>query len=1155
MKIAIFSMNVAGIYSGGRYLSLIMAYALSRAGADVDYYTNLIPAFQDDFKGMNETCPVRMVAEERWPDGGDPQVDWVIVIPSGGIADEFYLKAKRFAQQSNAMIALLSFETANWFNELVHSPKSPLPWESWAGVISEGGLVLTIAKEGVDYAKSFYSNLVPDASVDYDFWHPAINDDIATAIDWQNIPVYPNRIISFVRTSDQHKGANELLSFPGAFFRNKTICLVFGRGIDHDFLRALKSKTSDVFGSTILAYDRVTDEEKLALVASSSALLFPSYFEGFGYPPVEAAFVGTPTVAFDLPVLRETLGDKATFVPPGDIQSLAEALHKVATSQPKRRTQIPIPAQCATRQSGQDLIDKLTRATMRLGAASKRKSWPAHSKWVDHQDFWGWCEATYAGAGALQISGVASALNKNRHFEVLVNGMIVQHATGVSDSDSDSDHAGDMAASVSFDCEIPMGISSTNAGQVELSVRSEGFEQVIQTTKARLDSVSRLTNQFWSSDSDRVGRLEVALLISDVTFGKSTAARLGLASLAVQLRVSDVRTVLVAPNSVIERLAGDDVLTGLFSEVLESGPSVDRSNPDCEIVVSESQTTSDSLVDLQANKSGGKVSQARLTFNSHAAMVSEENAQYVGILNHLSVNGARTSDIYLMNCFAGSQLSTEAYQVIHALNAQSWPDRGLTIHCIAPDNFRIPSGQDQVSVPRNTDIISVSHLITEMATVDLAILDCEASLVSTTTSDIGTILRSANILALSDFRNASLAATSILANAKAEPCSDEKQFLLLDRVIKELELPVLDRSSFIDRLMSLRRSRSVANSFVITSTNAAPDASRPALATKFDVFTSTSNSNPLSSIIRGSEYYVADSAVGFKAEKPAVFEFRCPTNTRSINVDFLIEFESKTRDTASLIVAFNGLKCVADSIPAGKYKRVTCTIELPTHEPRHNQHRLEIVVTEAAPCETFRIRAMALVPQSDRESMSEKYGLDYGSEQSLLPSAVAPVDQTVEPFALQMNAPKSVFAVGRGWGRAEKNYRWTLGKCAEVHVPYVRGFSGSAKLSIAAGAYMADSQSTATMHIQINGQRIGSMSFSSAPTEEHVVVPSAVLAQGVDRIDLVIESPWSPSDLGRSADNRKLGFCVYKFNLTDFQADTAEPGNEPQAEPAQSGIA
>jgi glycosyltransferase involved in cell wall biosynthesis len=65
------------------------------------------------------------------------------------------------------------------------------------------------------------------------------------------------------------------------------------------------------------------------LYADATALVMPSYHEGFGFPPLEAALAGTPSVVSDLPVFAETLGDAALRVPAGDAPALGRALLRV----------------------------------------------------------------------------------------------------------------------------------------------------------------------------------------------------------------------------------------------------------------------------------------------------------------------------------------------------------------------------------------------------------------------------------------------------------------------------------------------------------------------------------------------------------------------------------------------------------------------------------------------------------------------------------------------------------------------------------------------------------------------------------------------------------------------------------------------------------
>ncbi len=60
----------------------------------------------------------------------------------------------------------------------------------------------------------------------------------------------------------------------------------------------------------------VTDSEAKALLMNAKAFLFPSFYEGFGIPPLEALTCGTPIVVSDIPCLREVFGGAAYYIDP-----------------------------------------------------------------------------------------------------------------------------------------------------------------------------------------------------------------------------------------------------------------------------------------------------------------------------------------------------------------------------------------------------------------------------------------------------------------------------------------------------------------------------------------------------------------------------------------------------------------------------------------------------------------------------------------------------------------------------------------------------------------------------------------------------------------------------------------------------------------------
>lgn len=84
---------------------------------------------------------------------------------------------------------------------------------------------------------------------------------------------------------------------------------------------------------------RVPFADMPRLLASAAVVVYPSLYEGFGLPPLEAMAVGTPVVASDRASLPEVLGDAALRVDPTDRRALSEAL-EAALTRPDLREQL-----------------------------------------------------------------------------------------------------------------------------------------------------------------------------------------------------------------------------------------------------------------------------------------------------------------------------------------------------------------------------------------------------------------------------------------------------------------------------------------------------------------------------------------------------------------------------------------------------------------------------------------------------------------------------------------------------------------------------------------------------------------------------------------------------------------------------------------------
>jgi glycosyltransferase involved in cell wall biosynthesis len=73
-----------------------------------------------------------------------------------------------------------------------------------------------------------------------------------------------------------------------------------------------------------------------ALLAGATVFAFPSVYEGFGLPPLEAMAAGVPVVATSAGAIPEVVGDAALLVAPGDHEALAEAIAEVLTDDARR---------------------------------------------------------------------------------------------------------------------------------------------------------------------------------------------------------------------------------------------------------------------------------------------------------------------------------------------------------------------------------------------------------------------------------------------------------------------------------------------------------------------------------------------------------------------------------------------------------------------------------------------------------------------------------------------------------------------------------------------------------------------------------------------------------------------------------------------------
>jgi len=80
----------------------------------------------------------------------------------------------------------------------------------------------------------------------------------------------------------------------------------------------------------------IDDADLPALLCAAHVFVWPSLYEGFGLPPLDAMACGTPVVTSNTSSLPEVVGDAAICVDPSDVKAIASAMLEAATDQTRR---------------------------------------------------------------------------------------------------------------------------------------------------------------------------------------------------------------------------------------------------------------------------------------------------------------------------------------------------------------------------------------------------------------------------------------------------------------------------------------------------------------------------------------------------------------------------------------------------------------------------------------------------------------------------------------------------------------------------------------------------------------------------------------------------------------------------------------------------
>lgn len=167
--------------------------------------------------------------------------------------------------------------------------------------------------------------IVPNAASS--FFSPGPADELPDGLD-------PGSYILFVGTVEPRKGVADLLDAWEALSRPRPRLVVAGgRGWK---LGALEQRIESL-GPDVVRTGRVTDAALRSLYRGALFTVYPSHYEGFGIPVLEAMQCGSPVITTTGGALPEVAGDAAILVEPGRPDELQRAIGRVLESPDLRR--------------------------------------------------------------------------------------------------------------------------------------------------------------------------------------------------------------------------------------------------------------------------------------------------------------------------------------------------------------------------------------------------------------------------------------------------------------------------------------------------------------------------------------------------------------------------------------------------------------------------------------------------------------------------------------------------------------------------------------------------------------------------------------------------------------------------------------------------
>lgn len=197
--------------------------------------------------------------------------------------------------------------------------------------LKKSDAILTVSESSKNDILRFYKHTNPDKiHVIYNdiprcYIHKQKNK-VEYLIEKYNIPK-DKKLIMYVGNLKPHKNLTRLVeAFSKINDVEDTRLVLVGKAFDNYNLNEIEQKLG--VADKIIHTGMVTDEEIIDFYNLVDLFVFPSLYEGFGLPPLEAMACGTPVIASNISSIPEVVGEAAHLIDPYNIKEITMALNE-----------------------------------------------------------------------------------------------------------------------------------------------------------------------------------------------------------------------------------------------------------------------------------------------------------------------------------------------------------------------------------------------------------------------------------------------------------------------------------------------------------------------------------------------------------------------------------------------------------------------------------------------------------------------------------------------------------------------------------------------------------------------------------------------------------------------------------------------------------